>query len=140
MEIATTIPLGSSRLLQYEFPSMGMTLKIEITMGNLVVRGSFNVQNPNEFTQDFVVMSNGKDIDFFISPEIMRQSTNNDNNDGRRTKRQAPIPTNINITGANVYLSIVGLNDNNTFVLNTTFGDTTEYIPSSGKKVCVTEI
>uniref|UniRef100_A0A1X7V8S5 VWFA domain-containing protein n=1 Tax=Amphimedon queenslandica TaxID=400682 RepID=A0A1X7V8S5_AMPQE len=43
MEIATTIPKGSSRLLQYEFPSMGMTLKIDITVGNLVVHGSFNL-------------------------------------------------------------------------------------------------
>ena len=141
MEIATSISRGSSRLLQYEFPSMGMTLKVDVTQGNLVVRGSFSVQNPNELTQDFSVMSNGNDIDYFISPELLRQSTDNGNNDGRRTKRQAPTPT--NATDANVYLSIVGLNDNNTFVLNTTVGDTTESIPttaSSGKRVYLTDI
>ena len=134
MEIATTLPKGSSRLLQYEFPSMGMTLKIDITIGNLAIRGSFSVQNPNELTQDFSVMSNGNDIDYFISPELYLQSTTDDDDGGSRRKRQTSIPT--NITGANVYLSVVGLNDNNTFVLNTTFGDTTEYIPTStGKRV-----
>ncbi|XP_019863493.1 PREDICTED: uncharacterized protein LOC109592497 [Amphimedon queenslandica] len=119
MEIATTLPKGSSRLLQYEFPSMGMTLKIDIKLGNLVARGSFSVQNPNELTQDFFVMSNGNDIDYFISPELYIQSTTDDDDDGRHTN------------DANVYLSIVGLNDNNAFVLNTTFGDTTESIPTT---------
>ena len=132
MEIATTIPKGSSRLLQYEFPSEGMTVKVDVTQGNLLVRGSFNIQNPNVLTQDFSVMSNGNNIDYFISPELFRQSTTD--NDGRRTKRQAPTPT--NATNGNLYLSIVGLNDNNTFVLNTTFGDTTESIKSSGKRIC----
>uniref|UniRef100_A0A1X7UZ52 VWFA domain-containing protein n=1 Tax=Amphimedon queenslandica TaxID=400682 RepID=A0A1X7UZ52_AMPQE len=121
-EIAATLPKGSSRLLQYEFPSMGMTLKVNVTQGNLVVHGSFSVQNPNNLTQDFSVMSNGNDIDHFISPELMRQSTDNGNGGGSRKRRQTSLPT--NGTDANVYLSIVGLNDNNTFVLNTTFGDT----------------
>ena len=39
MEIATTLQKGSSRLLQFNFPSMGMTLKIDITIGNLAIRG-----------------------------------------------------------------------------------------------------
>ena len=131
-------------MLQYEFPSMGMTLKVNVTKGNLVVHGSFSVQNPNNLTQDFSVMSNGNDIDHFISPELMRQSTDNGNGGGSRKKRQTPLPT--NATGANVYLSIVGLNDNNTFVLNTTFGDTarspTESVPttpSTGKGVYSTK-
>ena len=96
----------------------------------------FNVQNPNLLTEDFSVMSNGNDIDFFISPQLYIQSTTDDDDNG-----QTPIPTNINITGANVYLSIVGLNDNNTFVLNTTFGDTTVNIPTtaSGKEAYLTD-
>ena len=115
-----------------------MTLKVNVTQGNLLVYGSFSVQNPNNLTQDFSVMSNGNDIDHFISPELLRQSTDNRDGGGSRKKRQTPTPT--NATDANVYLSIVGLNDNNTFVLNTTFGDTTESIPSttstsSGKRV-----
>ncbi|XP_003385151.1 PREDICTED: uncharacterized protein LOC100635304 [Amphimedon queenslandica] len=120
-EIATTLPKGSSRLLVYVFPSMGMTLKIDITVGNLVVRGSFTVQNPDVLTQDFSVMSNGNDIDYFISPELYIQSTTDDDDDGSRRRRQTSMP--------NVYLSIAGLNDINSFALNTTFGDTTSPRP-----------
>ncbi|XP_019849986.1 PREDICTED: uncharacterized protein LOC109580868 [Amphimedon queenslandica] len=119
-EIATTLPKGSSRLLVYVFPSMGMTLKIDITVGNLVVRGSFTVQNPDALTQDFSVMSNGTNINYFISPQLYIQSTtddDDDDDDGSRRKRQTSMP--------NVYLSIAGLNDINSFALNTTFGDTT---------------
>ena len=118
-------------MLKYPFVvTEGMTLKVNITQGDLLIRGSFTIHNPNALTEDFSITSNGNDdIEYFISPELLMQSTNYDNNDGLGTKRQAPIPT--NATGANVYLSIVGLNDNNTFVLNTTFGDTTEYIPPS---------
>ena len=114
-------------MLQYVFPSMGMTLKIEITQGNLAVRGSFTVQNPDALTQDFSVMSNGNGIDYFISPQLYIQSTtdDDDDDDGSRRKRQTSMP--------NVYLSIAGLNDINTFALNTTFGDTTSPIP--GKTV-----
>ncbi|XP_019849966.1 PREDICTED: uncharacterized protein LOC109580851 [Amphimedon queenslandica] len=122
-EIATTLKKGASRSLQYVFPSMGMTLKIDITVGNLVVRGSFNVQNPDALTQDFSVMSNGNGIDYFISPQLYIQSTtdDDDDDDGSRRKRQTSMP--------NVYLSIVGLNDINSFALNTTFADTTSPIP-----------
>ena len=109
-----------------------MTLKVNVTQGNLLVYGSFSVQNPNNLTQDFSVMSNGNDIDHFISPELLKQSTDRDGG-GSRKKRQTPTPT--NATDANVYLSIVGLNDNNTFVLNTTFGDTTESIPTTTESI-----
>ena len=125
--------LAALRRFRYFFPSKrGLTLKLAVTQGNLAVHGSFSVQDPNELTSDFSIASNGNDIDYFVSPELYRQSTDNDN-DRRRTKRQASIST--NATNVTVYLSIVGLDNNNTFVLNTTFGDTTENISSSGKSV-----
>ena len=133
MEIAATLSKGSSRLLQYDFPSMGMTLKVDVTKGNLLVRGSFSIQNPNVLTQDFSVMSNRNGIDYFISPRLFRQSTDDGYyNNGYLTKRQTPSPT--DAINGDLYLSVVGLNDNNTFKLNTTLGDTTESIESSGKR------
>uniref|UniRef100_A0A1X7VAA2 Uncharacterized protein n=1 Tax=Amphimedon queenslandica TaxID=400682 RepID=A0A1X7VAA2_AMPQE len=121
-EIATTLKKGASRSLQYVFPSTGMTLKIDITVGNLVVRGSFTIQNPDALTQDFSVTSNGNGIDYFISPQLYVQSTtDDDDDDGSRRKRQTSMP--------NVYLSVAGLNDINSFSLNTTFGDTTSPMP-----------
>ena len=105
-----------------------MTIKVGITLGNVLVRGSFSVQNPTELTQDFVVMSNGGEIDYFVSPEAYEQSTTI-NTDGQHRKRQTmPNNTTDDFT---LYLSVIGLNDNNTFTLNTTIGDTTEAIPPS---------
>lgn len=133
MEIASNVAKGSTRLLQYAYSLIeGMTLKIDVTQGSLLVRGSFSVQNPTELTQDFTVMSNGNDIDYYISPGLYERSTTIDSGSQRR-KRQAPIPT--NATDLNVYLSIVGLDNNNTFILNTTIGDTTENITAGGKHI-----
>ena len=125
-EIVSDIARGAKRLLKYLFSkAKGLTVKVGITRGNVLVRGSFSVQNPTELTQDFVVMSNGDEIDYFVSPELYEQSTTV-NTDGQRRKRQAT-PTN----ELTLYLSIVGLDNNNTFSLNTTIGDTTEAIPPS---------
>ena len=133
MEIASNVARGSMRLLQYAYSRIeGMTLKIDVTQGSLLVRGSFSVQNPTELTQDFTVTSNGNDIDYYISPGLYERSTTIDSGSQRR-KRQAPIPT--NATDLNVYLSIVGLDNNNTFILNTTIGDTTESITAGGKQI-----
>ena len=131
-EIASRVAKGASRLLKYAFSRVrGMTIKVGITVGNVLVRGSFSVQNPTELTQDFVAMSNGGEIDYYVSPEAYEQSTTI-NTDGQRRKRQTmPNNTTDELT---LYLAVIGLNDNNTFTLNTTTGDTTESIPPSPTK------
>ena len=130
-EIVSDIVRGGKRLLKYVFSkAKGLTVKVGTTLGNVLVRGSFSVQNPTELTQDFDVMSNGDDIDYFVSPELYERSTTV-STDGQRRKRQAATPTNATTNEVILYLSIVGLDDNNTFSLNTTIGDTTEAIPPS---------
>ena len=126
-KIVSNIARGAKRLLKYVYlKAEGLTVKVGIRLGNVLVRGSFSVQNPTELTQDFVVTSNGDKIDYFVSPELYEQSTIV-NTDGQRRKRQAT-PTN----ELTLYLSIVGLDNNNTFSLNTTIGDTTASIPAGG--------
>ena len=126
-KIVSNIARGAKRLLKYVYlKAEGLTVKVGITVGNVLVRGSFSVQNPTELTQDFVVTSNGDKIDYFVSPELYEQSTTV-STDGQRRKRQAT-PTN----ELTLYLSIVGLDNNNTFSLNTTIGDTTASIPAGG--------
>ena len=90
-------------------------------MGDLLVRGSFTIRNPTSLTADFSIESNNGGIDYFVSPELYRASTNTGGNERGRRKRQAATNSTSN---NNVYFSIVGLQDNNTFFLNTTFGDT----------------
>ena len=130
-KIVSKVTGGGKRLFKYVFSkAKGLTVKVGITLGNVLARGSFSVQNPTELTQDFVVTSNGDKIDYFISPELYEQSTTV-STDGQRRKRQATTPTNAT-NELTLYLSIVGLDNNNTFSLNTTIGDTTASIPAGG--------
>ena len=115
--LTTSLSMGESRLLQYPFPNEGITLKIDVTLGQILVQGSFTIRNPTSLTADFSVTSTSSGIDYFISPGLYQSYTGD-----LQTSRQRPQTGNIT---ANVYLSIEGQQTNNTFSLNTTFGDTT---------------
>ena len=52
--------------------------------------------------------------------------------DDSQQRRKRQVPT--NVTGSNLYLSIIGVENNNTFSLNTTYGDTTDAVPTAGSK------
>lgn len=105
-----TITRRTRRLLKYDFPDEGLTLKLE---GRLQVYGSFTVPNPTSLTADFSVESDNEGIDYFVSPAPF---TNNDS-DGSDDRQSN-----------SVYLSIVGLEDRVDFVLETSLGDTTSTI------------
>ena len=110
-------------MLQYAFPVEGLTIKFVIVSGQLLIYGSFSVQNPTLLTADFSIQGTTTGIDFFISPELRQSVFDSQSN---RRRRQTGSPSN---TTGNVFLSIEGLQSNNTFTLSTTLGDTT----SSGK-------
>ena len=118
--LATTLGMGKFRLLQYPFPDEGTTLKIDVTLGQVLVQGSFTIQNPTSLTADFSLTSTTSSIDYFISPDLYQSSTG-----GLQTSRQRRQTVSTSNITVNVYLSIKGLQTNNTFFLNTTFGDTT---------------
>ena len=118
--LAASLGMGKSRLLQYPFPDEGITLKIDITLGQVLVRGSFTIRNPTSLTADFSIISTTSGIDYFISPALYQSSTGGLQTSHQR--RQSGSPSNIT---ANVYLSIKGLQTYNVLFLNTTFGDTT---------------
>ena len=118
--MTTSLSMGKSRLLLYSFTNEGITLKVDITLGQVLVQGSFIIQNPTSLTADFSVTSTNSGIDYFISPALYQSSIG----DLQTSRRRRQTGSTSNIT-ANVYLSIEGLETNNTFSLNTTFGDTT---------------
>ena len=113
--IEGTIGIRQVRLLQYQFPSEGMTLKVDINWGQLQVYGSFSIRNPTVLTADFSVQNTSQGIDYFISPELYARSSTGIN------KRQASTNSPVNL-----YLSLTGLQNNTEFFLNTTFGDTSD--------------
>ena len=126
--LTTSLGMGKSRLLLYPFPEEGITLKLDVTLGRVEVQGSFTIRNPTSLTADFSFTSTNSSINFFVSPGLYQSSIG-----GLQTSRQRrQTGSSSNIT-ANVYLSIEGLQTNNTFSLNTTYGDTTIY--SRGKHV-----
>ena len=119
--LTTSLGMGKSRLLQYPFPDEGITLKVVTTLGQIQVHGSFTIRNPTSLTADFSITSFTGGINYFISPELYQSSTG-----GLQTSRQRRQTGSSSNTTTNVYLSIEGLQTNNIFFLNTTFGDTSK--------------
>ena len=117
--LKTSLSMDEFLLLQYPFPDEGITLKIDVTIGQVQVRGSFTIRNPTSLTADFSIQSTSTGIDYFISPDLYQSSTGGMQTSRRRRQTGSPLNTT-----ANVFLSIEGLDTNNTFSLNTTFGDT----------------
>ena len=109
-----------------------MTIKINIKEGLLVVRGSFTIRNPMPLTEDFSVESDdSSSIVTFISPEMQKAATIGGGGVIFR-KREARDSND----EKKVYLSIVGLADNNTFTMITTAGDTVNPTSHSSGTVC----
>ena len=114
--IDANLQMSEARLLQYAFPSEGLTLAIDVTQGQIQVYGSFSIPNPTVLTADFSVQFTSGNNYFFVSPELYQSTINT-----RISKRQTPSTD----SSTNVYISLTGLQNNNVFSMNTTLGDTT---------------
>ena len=114
-ELQTTIGRDQATNLEYDFPPEGLTIKIEISVGELVLYGSFTIRSPSSLTADFEIRSTNE-IDYFVSPELYDESVINGGENRRR--RQASEDT-------SVFITLIGQENINTFSLNTTYNDTT---------------
>ena len=110
--ISSQLGQGQVSFFQFSLPKEGMTFKIDITSGSVVIYGSNKIHNPNEAFHDFQLSSSRREI--FIYTAYFQHSSS------PISSRQAP-----NITNITVFVSIEGQNAVNTFTLNTTIGDTT---------------
>ena len=100
--LLTKIGKDQATNLLYDFPLEGFTISIQIFDGELVVYGSFIIQGPTSLTADFTSNSTNK-IEIFVSPELFEQSATEE---------------------PSVFVSIVGQQNYNIFLVNTTAGDT----------------
>ena len=126
-ELQTTIGRDQATNLEYDFPPEGLTIQIEISVGELVLYGSFTIHSPSSLTADFEIRSTNE-IDYFVSPELYDESVINyggenqqasgDNGGENRRRRQASEDT-------SVFITLIGQENINTFSLNTTVDDTT---------------
>ena len=68
--LKTSLGMAKFRLLQYPFPDEGITLKVDITSGQVLVHGLFTTQNPTSLTADFSITNTTNGINFFISQDF----------------------------------------------------------------------
>ena len=121
--------------LEYFVPEDGFTIQIELDIGRVVVCGSNSLERPDcsySLTYDWKLEISEYE-ELFIGPDGFPSSA--------PVPTRTPIPTgaaptqgisptstptfnNATITNITVYLTVEGLEDNNVFSLNTTYGDT----------------
>jgi hypothetical protein len=150
-EMNGTLDQNETVRYHYQIPVAGITLRVCISVGHVVVYGSFSVPNPNSAFYDFVLEfgseSNTSDTETcrnrYIDPDKIPQphpppntqpsSTYQPSTGGAPTTTTtlAPQPTVVpstappvvELTDKVVYLSVVGVARENNFVLNGSVGD-----------------
>ena len=125
-EFSNSIDDGESQYLQYDFPvDEGFTIEVEVTAGMLTMYGSFSIRNPNAITSDFTATAGDENFQYFVSPELYNRSVYIGPSDDRRKRQSGNDPQ--------LFLALVGIEEINTFSLNTTFGDVSDH---AGKCIC----
>ena len=111
-----TLTDGANVRYELDIPEEGVTVRLCVREGSIILYASYTVTNPNEALHDFrrEVISTGtiNCDDAFIPPE----------NTGSNTRKRQSEPDQSNST---IYLSLVGVEEENDFVVDTTEGDTT---------------
>ena len=124
-----TLSRGGKVRYELQVPGGGVTVNLCVSIGSVLFYGSFTVPNPNSALHDYVqeVINNGGETtcaDVFIQPEVVESPDTN-----RLGKRQADndrgSPSNETTTTTILYISLEGGGDINTFVLETSEGDST---------------
>ena len=114
--------------LEYSVPRGGFTIQVELDIGRIVVCGSNSLERPDcsySLTYDWrLEVSEYEDL--FIGPDGFQSNAPRTLTPTSAPTFTPPMFTTTNIT---VYLTIEGLDENNVFSLNTTYGDTR--IPAS---------
>lgn len=109
-----------------QIPIIGLTLTVCVTTGHVIVYGSFSITNPNRAINDFyleihVPHESESEIcrEVFIdnerSSECIHSPITPSSPLHTRSAPSSPDKT--------VYLSFMGKDDNNSFIMNTTYGN-----------------
>lgn len=106
-----TLQQNQVAFFQFTLPEEGLTLRLEVQTGLVVLYASNKIQNPNEAFYDWRLETRTS-ADVYISPDDLEESSS-------LTKRQ--VLQSLNTT---IFISIEGQSGINNFTLNTTYGDT----------------
>lgn len=113
--MVSTQKLGTVSYFQYQLPDEGMTLRLNVAEGRIILYGSTKIQNPNSALYEIRLETESNE-DVFISPADIVSD------DGIIVKRSRARREQSNLTM--IYITIEGLHNNNSYILETTFGDT----------------
>ena len=110
---------GEVSFFQYQLPTQGMTVHLDVQEGSVVLYASSTIQNPNEALYDYRLETDSS-ADVFLDPVTLEGRPQVVANKRRQVGDS--------FTNTTVYISIEGEEDINSFVLETTFGDTCELL------------
>ena len=102
----STLEQNQVAFFQFNLPEEGLTLRLEVRVGLVVLFASNKIQNPNEAFYDWKLETSSS-ADVYISLEGI-------------TKQQV-----LQSVNATIFISIKGQSGVNNFTLNSTSGDTT---------------
>ena len=118
--IKRDIEKNTNVYVEFSVPEDGFTIEVEVEIGQVAVCGSNSLERPDcsySLTYDWRLEVN-QYSELYIGA--------NGSPGGSEDTTPAPTtPTDDAITNATVYVTVEGLDTNNTFLLNTTYGDTT---------------
>ena len=119
--------LGTVSYFQYELPDEGMTLRLNVAAGRVVLYASARVQNPNSALYD-VRLETESNEDVFLSPSDLQTGGGLLGGSvvgaGKRRRDSEDSGEEGDLAVTMIYVTVEGLEKNNSYVLETTFGDT----------------
>ena len=112
--------LGTVSYFQYELPNEGMTLRLNVAAGRVVLYASARIRNPNSALYD-VRLETETTEDVFVSREDLVMG--DDGGMGGVGRRRNAEGEEGGSTVTLVFVTVEGLGKNNSYTLETTFGD-----------------
>ena len=128
---------GGTVRLNFPLPVEGITIRLCVSQGYLVLYASVSSTTPNSAVNDFMLEIGTGCSDIYIDPRGIGNGNDNSNNALGRRKRQVFNSTASESANLTLYISIEGVEERNTFILQTTTGDTsTPSMFTSAVKQC----
>ena len=115
---------GGTVRLNFALPVEGITVRLCVSEGYLVLYASVSSTAPNSAVNDFMLEIGTGCSDIYIDPRGIGNGNDNSNNALGRRKRQVFNSTASESANLTLYISIEGVEERNTFILQTTTGDT----------------
>ena len=109
-----TLDMGENIRYQYPLPEDGMTIKICVQDGKVVLYASTRVTTPNSALYEYKLDISGRSSGTEVCDDVFVKSS--------ESKKRNVVPESSNIT---LYVALNGEEQSNTFALNSTIGDTT---------------